>query len=352
MTQDDLLIHLRQESQKKELSRRDFVRALSVASAATPALITAGLTGFSLTSAQRAEAAEAVVAGIGKLPKVKYGSRHGKMMVAPVCFSQDWNSDLFQPGFDLGINFIHKAGYFDDRKPLPELFKTAPRDSFYCDTTVDTTSPGRNPDDEEAAYNQVKTELARTGLKYFDVYRAHYGWHGPKAFNNGDNASYRAFKRLKKEGLVKYFGVSQHPYTDEGGGREQAYEKYVDIIEAEIASGVVDSMQVWFSYGYPKEAMDVFAKASKAGIAMCAMKINAHGRRKMGADTAKMQELKAPGMVGRSLLRWVMSQKRTDSKPIFQTCVTALHNLQLFDENVGGVSTKLALNDNFEQFAF
>ena len=350
MTQDDLLIHLRQESQKKELSRRDFVRALSVASAAAPALITAGLTGFSLTNSQRAEASEAVVAGLGKLPKVKYGNRHGKMMVAPVCFSQDWNRDLFQPGLDLGINFIHKAGYFGNS--VPDEFKNAPRDSFYCDTTVDTTSPGHNPDDEEAAYNQVKKELAQTGLKYFDIYRAHYGWHGPKAFNKGDNASYRAFTRLKKEGLVKYFGVSQHPYTDAGGDREQAWEKYVDIIEAEIASGVVHSMQVWFSYGYPKEAMDVFAKASKAGIAMCAMKINAHGRGKMGADKTKMEEMKAPNMVGRSLLRYVMSQKRPDGKPIFHTCVTALHNLQLFEENVGGLSTKLALNDNFDQFAF
>ena len=349
MQQDDLIVRLREESQAKELSRRDFMRALSISAAAAPGFVTAGLTGFALTGSQRAEASEAMVAAIGKLPKVKYGARHGKMMVAPVCFSSDWQKDLFAPAMELGVNFVHKAGYWGGG--VPEEFKNIPRESFYCDTTVDTTSPGHNADDEEGAYRQVANELNATGLKYFDVYRAHYGWHGAKAFNKGDNASYRAFTRLKKEGKVKYFGVSQHPYTDVDGSREMREDKYAEIIEAEIASGLVDSMQVWFSYGYSKETMNLFAKASKSGIAMCAMKINAHGG-KMRNDAAKMEEMKSPGMVGRSLLRYVMSQKRSDGKPIFCTCVSALRNQQVFDENVGALSTKLALNDGFEQFAF
>ena len=63
------LANLKSQSQDKPLSRRDFVRVLS----AGTGLVTAGLTGFALTPSQRAEAAEAIVDSIGKLPKVKLG---------------------------------------------------------------------------------------------------------------------------------------------------------------------------------------------------------------------------------------------------------------------------------------
>jgi hypothetical protein len=96
--------------------------------------------------------------------------------------------------------------------------------------------------------------------------------------------------------------------------------------------------------------MDVFAKASKAGIGMTAMKINAHGRDKMKANPDRQVALKAEGMIGRALIRDVMTEKRPDGKPIFHTCVSALGNQQQFEENVGGVSKKIALRDGFDKF--
>ncbi|HLK59330.1 MAG TPA: aldo/keto reductase [Chthonomonadaceae bacterium] len=349
--QDEQLIHLKQQSQEKPLSRRDFMRALTVASAAGPGLVAVGLTGFSLTRSQRAEAAEAIVGGLGKLPKVQLGTKMGKMMVTPLCIASDWNGDLYAPAVAMGINFIHKAGYWGN---VPEEIKKLPRESYYTDITVDNT-PSR-PDDEEGAYNQVTSSLQKNGLKYYDIFRAHFGWRGIEAFNKGDNASYRAFLRLKKEGKVKYFGVSQHPYarTVKADGQidyPERIEKYTEMIQAEIDSGLIDSMQVWYSYGYPKEAEEVFAKASKAGIGMTAMKIFAHGSGKMRNDAAKMTELKADGMVGRAVIRYAMTVKRPDGKPIFHTCVSALGNQGVFEENVSGVSTKVALRDGFDPYA-
>ncbi|MEP6756127.1 MAG: hypothetical protein ABJA67_11555, partial [Chthonomonadales bacterium] len=98
---------------------------------------------------------------------------------------------------------------------------------------------------------------------------------------------------------------------------------------------------------YPKETMDIFAKASQAGIAMTAMKIYAHGSGKMKANEARMSELKAEGKVGKALIRDVMTAKRPDGKPIFHTCVTAPGNLQIFEENIGGISSKVAALDGF-----
>lgn len=341
--QTEELNHLKSEYQGKPLSRRDFVRVLSVTSAGT-GLVTAGLVGFTLTSSQRAEAAEAMVEDLGKLPTTKFGRLPFK--VSPISMSQDWNRELFAPGIEIGVNFIHKAGYW---RNVPEDIKKLPRESYYTDITVDNTSPGHDPDNYDEAYNQVKNSLAQNGLKYYDIYRAHYGWHSPEKVMKENNTSYKAFLKLKQEGLVKYFGVSQHPYD---GTSREVIEKYALMTQACIDSGIVDAMQVWYSYGYPKEVTDIFAKASKAGIAMTAMKINAHGRGKMGKDVERQKELKAEGMIGRALLRDVMTEKRPDGKPIFHTCVSALGNMQLFEENIGGVSKKLALRDGFDRFQY
>jgi diketogulonate reductase-like aldo/keto reductase len=342
--QNEELDRLKSQHQDKPLSRRDFVRVLSVASAGT-GLVTAGLTGIALTPSQRAEAAEAIVGSLGKLPKVKLGRLPIK--VTPICISQDWSRDLLAPALEVGINFIHKAGYWGGN--VPDEIKSLPRESYYTDITVDNTSPGHDPDNYDEAYNQVKNSLTKNNLKYYDIYRAHYGWHSPEKVKPENNTSYKAFLKLKKEGLVKYFGVSQHPYD---GTDKEVIEKYALMTQACIDSGIIDSMQVWYSYGYPKEIMDVFAKASQAGIGMTAMKINAHGRGKMGADKERQAALKAEGMVGRALLREVMTQTRPDGKPIFHTCVSALRNQQTFEENVGGVSKQVALRDGFHQFQY
>jgi hypothetical protein len=130
-------------------------------------------------------------------------------------------------------------------------------------------------------------------------------------------------------------------------GNPEHIEHYADLIDAEIESGIVDSMQVWYTYGYPKEVKDVFAKASKAGIAMVAMKVYQNGSKKMRGDEAKMTELKADGKVGRALIRYAMNEKRPDGKPIFCTCVSALGNTEVFEENIGGLSPKVAMRDGF-----
>jgi len=339
MQTDEQLSRLKEQSQEKPLSRRDFMRVLTLAGTAAPGLLTAALSGFSLTQSQRAEAAEAVVQGIGKLPKRKYG-RTG-MMVTPICMSMDWNRELFAPALAVGINFIHKAGYWNSVDAIPDEIRRLPREAYYTDTTVDNTSPGHNPDNWQEAYDVVVASLKRNGMKYYDVYRAHYGWHSVDKFKN-NNVSFKAFEKLKKEGLVRHFAVSQHPYPGE--------ILYPEIIQAQIDSGIIDSMQVWYSYQYPKDVEDVFARASQAGISMTAMKVNAHGRDKMARDPARMTQLKAPGQVGRALIRQVMTTRRPDGKPIFNTCVSALGNLQMFEENVGGVSPKVARLDGFDGF--
>lgn len=347
---DEQLDYYKQQSQQKPLNRRDFMRVLTVATTAGPGLVTAALSGIALTRTQRAEAAHAVIDGLGKLPKRKLGAHLGDMMVTPICMSMDWNRELFGPSIEMGINFIHKAGYWSSPEQIPAEIRRLPRESYYTDITVDTTSPGHDPDNFDQAYNQVKESLKNNGLKYYDIYRAHWGWHTPDKVPAASNTSYKAFQRLKREGLVRYFGVSQHPYVDAAGHENR--QQYPVMIQALIDSGIITSIQCHYSYKYPEQTRDIFAKASKAGISMTAMKVYAHGHSEMRNDSQRMEELKADGQVGRALLRHVMTDKRPDGKPIFQTCVSNLQSLQTFEENVGGVSPKVAALDGFSDFDF
>ncbi len=329
LQEQELIDHLGKSSVEKPLSRRDFVRALTVASAAGPGLVTAALSGIMLTKSQRAEAAEVVVAAIGVLPKRPFNTKMKDMHITPICISQDWNSELYAPGLAVGINFVHKAGYWNS---LPDAFKGVDRESYYTDITVDTTSPGHDPDDYDAAYNQVVSSLQNNGLKYYDIYRAHYGWHSVASYQKG--TSYKVFQRLKREGKVRHFGVSQHPYH----GPQEIYSDYPTIIDAEILGGNVEAMQVWFSFDEPAAVQDAFAKASKSGIGMTAMKVYSRGAGKMQADPSRMQQLGAANQPGKACIRQVLTTNRPDGKPIFQTCVSALGNLQAFEENVSGAA--------------
>lgn len=319
----------------RTLSRREFVRTLTAATAGT-GILTAAFAGCALTPSQRAEATEAALDKIGKMPKVKLGNRMGNMQVSQVVMSSDWNRSLYGPALAAGVNFVHKAGYWNE---MPEEFKKVPRESYYTDITVDSTP--NNPDDEEGAYRQVVDSLKRNGLGYYDIYRCHYGWHSIKDMKE-KRGTHRAFDRLKKEGKVKYFGASQHGIPGDGG-----YERYEEMIAAQIEEGLIASYQVFFSYGKPQSIHDIFEKARKAGIGMCAMKTFAHGSGKMRGDAAKMTELKSPDMVGRSCVRYALSAKGSDGKPIFQCAVSAISNFDLFEENMGAAGTKIAAADGF-----
>ena len=339
MDHDDPNDRAATNSGDRRLSRRSFVRALTTAASAGPGLIAAGLAGFELTSSQRAEAHEAIVASLGKLPLVKLGPRLGNMEIARIVLCQDSAPDLLEPSLAAGMNFIHKAAYWQ-RGKVPAAVLKMPRESYYTDVTVDNTLPGHNPDDEEDAYHQVTEQLDRTGLKYFDIFRAHRGWKSRKSFNNGDNASYRAFKRLKREGKVRYFGVSQHATAGE-------YEDYATMIDAEIASGVVDSIQCWLSYDTSPELLAVFEKAHRAGIAITAMKTIVHGGEKMKKNPAKQAELKAPGLMGRACLRYALGLKGADGRPFVDCAVSGIHNVDQFEENVGSIAAIAAARDGY-----
>ncbi|HEY3283714.1 MAG TPA: aldo/keto reductase [Armatimonadota bacterium] len=311
------------------LSRREFVRRLTAATLGG-GFVAGALAGCTLTATQQSEAEEALAGKLGSMPKRRLGTRMGKMEITPLVISQDWSPDLYAAGLDLGINYIHKAGYW---RELPPELKRRSRDSYYCDITVDSTP--RNPDDEDGAYNQVAESLSRNGLKYYDLFLAHFGWRSVESLKT-QRGTRRAFERLKREGKVKYYGVSQHPWVP-----------YPEILQAHIDMGEVDSIQLFLAYGTDADTLKAVERAHKAGIGIVAMKAFMMGRNKMREDSAMQARLKAPGKVGRSCLRYVLDLKGSDGKRIVDSCVTWLRNQDQLEDNLGAASTKPTLADGF-----
>ncbi|HEY3414311.1 MAG TPA: aldo/keto reductase [Armatimonadota bacterium] len=326
--EDDKRIITPNTEDLKTLNRRDFVRILTTATIGAGAFA-AAFKGFALSPSQRAEAAETMADRIGKLPKRQFCGRMKDVKTAPIIICQDWRPELYAAGLAAGLNMVHKAGYW---KTMPPEFAKLPRESYYTDITVDSTP--RNPDDEEGAYRQVNESLKQNGLKYYDVFKAHFGWRSVQSMKD-QRGTYRAFQRLKKEGKVRYFGVSQHDYLP-----------YPEIISAQIDDGVIDTIQMFFTYGAPQATVDVLEKARKAGIGVVAMKVMG-GAVKMRADTAYQAQLKASGKVGRALYRHVLTLKGKDKKPIFAGCVTNVGNFDQFEENIGAGADKIARADGF-----
>src|SRR5690242_8197155 len=125
MQSNEQLELFQQQSRQKPLARRDFLRVLTIAGTAGVGCVAAAFAGMALTRHQRGEVAALVTDGLKKLPKRKLGTRLGGMMVTPICISSDWNRDLLAPALEVGINFIHKAGYW---RQMPEEVKPLPRD--------------------------------------------------------------------------------------------------------------------------------------------------------------------------------------------------------------------------------
>lgn len=315
--------------QPRTLSRREFVRLLGAAAAGT-GLVAACFRGMNLTPAQRAEAAEAITDRLGKLPLRNFGTRLGKLQVAPMMICQDWPAEFMLPSVQLGMNYVHKAGYWG---ALPEPFKKLDRESYITDITVDSTP--NNPDDEEKAYQQVVMSLQRSGLGYFDIMRAHFGWKSVAEMKE-KRGTYRAFERLKKEGKVRYFGASQHDWVH-----------YPEIVAAEIEDGVIDALQVFHSFGATPADVEILGKAAAAGIGVSAMKVWSRGGALMQKDLERQKALKAEGKPGRALMRHVLTATDPKGTVYISGIVSNVRNFEQFEENVGAVATAACAADGF-----
>jgi len=183
-------------------------------------------------------------------------------------FLGDWmgERDMYDIALKAGVNYWHKIGTW--RNPAPyDLFRSLDRDSFYCDTIIDSL-------DKDRAIQLFEKSLAATGLKMIDGFKVHSMYKSAEDIKTKMGAI-QAFEELKRQGKTRYLMLSQHINTAE-------------VFEAAVESDLFDLIQIPINPTVPQDYFTkeefprrigqeqyfrTIKKAADKGIAIVAQKV-------------------------------------------------------------------------------
>lgn len=293
------------------------------------------------------EALEEAVRKVRGLPRHKLGSSGRKIsvLVGTGTWSYESVPETTEAAIRCGVNYWHKAerwggwrymtGWVEKRNTPESILKN--REAHYCEVCVDRVRGNHETGEieEEEHYQFVKQALARSGLRYFDDMKFHFGYHNVAEYKN--NRSFiRAFERLKKEGLVRHLCLSQHSYN--GNPNVPAGESAIEVLTALMQDGLYEHAQFFFSYGEGREVNEFVAQASRKGFGTIAMKTT-RGIGRMKDDRGFMKDFPAGTTPHHTLVRWLTTRTKLDA------AVIQVKNLQEFVDTYSGAGKAMRAGD-------
>jgi uncharacterized protein len=182
------------------------------------------------------------------------------------------NAALVKSAYQLGIVLFDTAhGYQEGKNEtmLGEIFKEMPRNSFVLATKVSPDDVDRKTGElgpgstKENILSKFELSLQRLQMKYTDILYFHN-------VTNRNTAlapqMLEAFNELKKQGKVRYIGMSTH-------------KNEPDVIQAAIDSNFYDVVltSINFTQAHAPNIKEKIALAAEKGIGIVAMKTMAGG---------------------------------------------------------------------------
>lgn len=182
------------------------------------------------------------------------------------------NTALVKSALEMGmVHFDTAHGYQEGKNEtmLGELFKSYPRDSFVLATKVGADDVNRETGElgpgstRESILSKFELSLKRLQMKYVDILYFH-------GISNRNTAlapqMLEAFDTLKKQGKVRYIGISTH--------RNEA-----EMIQTVIDSNFYDIVLTAINFKHADAALikEKIALASAKGVGIVAMKTMAGG---------------------------------------------------------------------------
>jgi predicted aldo/keto reductase-like oxidoreductase len=234
------------------------------------------------------------------------------------------NSALVKSAFEMGfMHFDTAHGYQEGRNEtmIGELFKSIPRNKFVLATKVgaddidrQTGEPGPGTS-KEGILSKFEISLKRLQMDYVDILYLH-GVSSRKTALAPQLME--AFSDLKKQGKVRYVGMSTH-------GNEP------DVIQAAIDSNFYDVVltAINFKHGKADLIKQKAAAASEKGIGIIAMKTMAGGF----MDKERQQPINCS-----AALKWVLQD------PNFHTSIPGIVTYDQLMQNFS-VMENLAFTD-------
>jgi predicted aldo/keto reductase-like oxidoreductase len=316
--------------------RRAFIRA------STGALVSSVVFGQGRVSASDETALEAAVGRVGQLPTRPFGGSGRK--ISALIGATAWPAEVIEAGLHCGCTYWHKAERFHlDADPANGRVRRTPdlllkrRDAFDCEVIVDRVRGNHETGviDEEAHYQFVKEAVVKSGLRYFDDMVFHFGYHSVEEYRR-EHGIVRAFERLKKEGLVRRLGITQHSYL--GNVKVPGGQSAPEVLSAVMEGGLYEHAQFFYSYG-EDEAVEGFVRAARAkGFGTIAMK-TARGIGRMEQEAAFMKTLPPGTSPYHALARWLTTETVLDA------AVIRLKSLDEFVETYSGAGRRPSAAD-------
>ncbi len=244
----------------KRLDRRSFIRT-GISGAASLAVASGGAYAFSPTSSNNEEIIYRTLGKTGlKVPIVSMGVMRAD------------NPSLVKAAMDSGIIHFDTANSYQggrNEKMLGDIWKDRPRDSFIVATKIKPAGIERQtgfPTEATTADDFLKKfeeSMERLQLEYVDILYMH-SVESKELVRHKDII--KAMQKLKKDGRVKFIGISTH-------------SNEVEVINTMIEDGFWDVVLTRYNFNltYLKELDDAIARGSAAGLGIVAMKTMAGG---------------------------------------------------------------------------
>ncbi|OGD22213.1 MAG: hypothetical protein A2W03_06650 [Candidatus Aminicenantes bacterium RBG_16_63_16] len=229
----------------------------------------------------------------------------GRTGIRTPVFLGDWmgSEEMYRIAIEAGVNYWHKIGQW--RSPAPyEIFQKMDRDSFACDTTIDTL-------DKDEAIAEFERNRKRAGLEMIDGFKIHSEYRSAEDVKTKMGAV-QAFEELKRQGRTRYLMMSQHINTAE-------------VFEAAVESDLFDLIQIPVNPTVPQDYFSketfpnrhtreryfgIISKAAAKGIAIVAMKTFLGGTKTWdhveGLRDQVRDYLPDDGSIATALIHWVL----------------------------------------------
>jgi uncharacterized protein len=288
------------------MKRRDFLK-LGLVGAASAA---AGLTGIGSISKAAADAGSqpgTVYRTLGrtglKITVVSFGA-----MLTP-------EHEVMQAAFDLGVNYVDTARrYMNGRnEEIVARALKGRRDKIYVATK---TQPGSVTRKE--IFADVETSLTKLQTDHVDVIQLH-NLTGDNLKRVSDPETREALRDLRKQGKVRFFGITSHTNQAE----------VLNAITAD-PDKFFDTALVGYNFKSAPEVKEAIARAAKAGIGIIAMKTQAGGYK---------TDALGPLSPHQAALKWALQD------PNVTAAIPGMKDMRMLQEDMSVMGMKLTMAD-------
>lgn len=229
--------------------------------------------GFGIAGLNNPDLRDSLNSGIGDEIKIKEyrilgrtGFKVSDIGCGPVSITDE---NLLKAILNAGINYIDTAEFYrngNNERMVGKAIKNFDRKSIFVNTKIMVS----DNDTAEAIISKVRKSLERLDVDYMDGVML---WNASSTAEVGNNAFHNAIEQLKREGRVKFCGVSSHGANWDGKTKESMGR----VIGAAVEDGRFDLVLFVYNYLQADMGRDILIACEKKNIGATLMKTDPFG---------------------------------------------------------------------------